>query len=855
MRVLIRLLLQLSRISMAYPRVVIAGFLTLGVAGFATMPLLRISTDLLAGVGETNPTIRLTKQNDHFFGEQDALIVVLEFPEPPGEARLAFIKGLGKAIEGVSGVRRVRYQFVDPDDKEYVTMLFKQFILGMNDKERARFRHVVSVEGATESLRRNVNRLFLVEDPNLETKILEDPLELAQFVARSMEQRVGSLSLGDPHFLIASPDSTMYLIQVTPQFPSHDMAQGKELADRIRALIPGEISRLAKEIPGKVFQEVTWSLTGKIIFHQESDVIFEQESSTVVLCSFGLVMGFLLYAYRSLWSAAILMTPIVAAIGPSYGVMYLTYDELNPVVMAATGLLIGMGAEYGEHMWGRFREEIDKGVPHVDAVKRACEGTGPPVLLGALTGILAFLCLCMSTQPALIQFGVFGATGLALTAVTTLFLFPALVMVFTGRRKDYFPGIRLSFWGLASWFEKAPKEIVVFSAVLIAMSVCFATRISYEKDLFKVFLAKNMDSMAVSDRISRKFRANFTKPVHLSFDVDDLQKGLMVQRELDGILEGLIQRDNEIAAFDSISYLMAPDSLKVKNAQACAEAAASWEGLERAFDRGLGQSPLSVGAVRVMWSSLAELGQVLSELGHRSAEDVSSPLLELERSWYLAPIDGKYRFLTYIRYTSNITDPDAMKAADLKILNAAEGLPVKVHISGSRRVMEAVLESLVSELVRLGVYGFLAVVVIFYVLFPSFKGVGLCLVPMVGAFCITLGLLGAIQMGVPFSIVCVAPLIFGFGIHNSMHVVMGSIEEQGGSVAKATARVTPRAMVTSLTVVMGFVSMLTSQHYAMVFLGCAMITGMLASVPLTLVTLPALLVLLENRGAVGSRNQ
>ncbi|MEW6348962.1 MAG: MMPL family transporter [Thermodesulfobacteriota bacterium] len=839
---------------MACPRVVIAGFLALGVAGFATMPLLKISTDLLAGVGETNPTIRLTKQNDHFFGEQDALIVVLEFPEPPGEARLAFIKGIGKAIEGVEGVRRVRYQFVDPDDKEYVTMLFKQFILGMNDKERETFRHVVSAQGAAESLRRNVNRLFLVEDPYLETKILEDPLELAQFVARSMEQRVGSLSLGDPHFLIASPDSTMYLIQVTPQFPSHDMARGKELADRIRAVIPEEISRLTKEMPGKVFREVTWSLTGKIVFHQESDVIFDQESSKVVLCSFGLVLGFLLYAYRSLWSALILLTPIVAAIGPSYGVMWLSYDEINPVVMAATGLLIGMGAEYGEHMWGRFREEIDKGVPHTDAVRKACEGTGPPVLLGALTGILAFLCLCMSTQPALIQFGVFGATGLALTAVTTLFLFPALVMVFTGRKKDYFPGIRLSFWGLARWFEMAPKGIVIFSTVLTAMSIGLATRISYEKDLFKVFLAKNMDSMSVSDRISRKFRANFTKPVHLSFDVDDLQQGLKVQRELDDILEDLMQRDNEIAAFDSISYLMAPDSVKTKNRKACADASASWGELERAFGKELAQSPLSVKSSSVIGASLGELGQALAELGSGSAKDMRSPLLELERSWYLAPIEGSHRFLTHIRYTSDITDPEAMKAADNKILQAVEGLPVKVHISGTRRVMETILESLVSELVRLGVYGFLAVVVVFFVVFPSIKGVGLCLVPMVGAFCLTLGVLGAIRMGVPFSIVCVAPLIFGFGIHNSMHVVMGSMEEQGGSVAKATARVTPRAMVTSLTVVMGFVSMLTSHHYSMVFLGCAMITGMLASVPLTLVTLPALLVVLENRRALERRN-
>lgn len=161
--------------------------------------------------------------------------------------------------------------------------------------------------------------------------------------------------------------------------------------------------------------------------------------------------------------------------------------------------------------------------------------------------------------------------------------------------------------------------------------------------------------------------------------------------------------------------------------------------------------------------------------------------------------------------------------------------------------MEAILSDLVSELLRLGFYAFGAVVLIFLAIFPRPGGVALCLIPMIGAFCITLGFLGLTGLGLPFSIVCVAPLIFGFGIHNGMHIVMGSLFEEKGSIAKATARVTPRAMVTSLTIIMGFISMLTSRLYPLEFLGIAMVIGMVASVPLTLVTLPAVLLLLERR--------
>jgi predicted RND superfamily exporter protein len=61
------------------------------------------------------------------------------------------------------------------------------------------------------------------------------------------------------------------------------------------------------------------------------------------------------------------------------------------------------------------------------------------------------------------------------------------------------------------------------------------------------------------------------------------------------------------------------------------------------------------------------------------------------------------------------------------------------------------------------------------------------------------------------------------------------------------ARVTGPIIFTSTTNVIGFVSMLTSQHYAMEFLGWAMVIGMAASVAFTLTTLPALLLLLERR--------
>jgi predicted RND superfamily exporter protein len=365
--------------------------------------------------------------------------------------------------------------------------------------------------------------------------------------------------------------------------------------------------------------------------------------------------------------------------------------------------------------------------------------------------------------------------------------------------------------------------------------------------LFKVFLARNMKSMAWSEKISQKFRTNFSKPTYLSFDVDDLQEGLVVQRQLDQILEDLISKDRQIASFDSISYLMSPDVVREANVRALSEVVSTWPHLDKVFKQRLQKSNLSKSAAETTALAFDSTRDILATLQTPSAGEVHNDFADLERSWYMTRVKGKYRFLTHVRYADRITDPEELKDVDAKIMTAVQSLPAKVDISGTRQAMDAILSNLVSELVRLGLYAFASVVLIFFAVFPSPKGVGLCLIPMLGAFCVTLGVLGLAGMGLPFSIVCVAPLIFGFGIHNAIHVVMGSLFEEGGSIAKATTRVTPRAMVTSLTIIMGFVSMTTSQHYSLEFLGVAMVIGMFAAVPLTLTTLPALLLLLERR--------
>ena len=848
MPLIVRALRLVLSISLRFPRLVILTFILLSVLGYSCAPKIVISSNLIAGVGETNSIITVNKENAEIFGEQDSLIIVLEFPEPPGENRLEFIQKLGDAVSQVEGVRRVRFRWLDPEDHEHVGMLFSHFLMGMNEREREQVKKILSPSGVSDSIRRTVNRLFLVENPYLQRRILQDPLELGQFVSSSMERRIGAVSLGDTYLLIGSPDSTVYLIQVTPDFPSSDLVHGKALIKDIRKLVPDLIERLSGEIsvPGAKSGELRWFITGKTVFHHESDLIFDEETFRILSFSFGAVLLLMVIVYRSALSGLILMAPIAAGVGPNYGVIYLSYTEVNPVVMGATGVLFGLGADYGVHLWNRFREEFDKGADASCSIRTVYEQTGPPVTLGALTSILAFLCLCISDQPAMAQFGYVGAVGLALTYLSTVFLVPALAILISRLKTDRFPRMKVNLGNFPRFYQKGPVSIIAVSTAVICIAMIFAIQVSYEKDLFRVFLARNMDSMAVSKMISKKFRSNFSQPTLLSFDTDDFEAGLRIQRKIDSTLEDLMSQHGEIASFDSVSYLVSPESVKNLNLSQIKEISDNWEKIEKAFSLALTQSGLSEQASQIIKGSFDGTARLIQKLA-TNPEQVSTEDVSVERSWYTASIKGKYRFLTQLRYSENVTNPKMLKNADANILQALSAIPVKITLTGPRQVMEEILSGLVSELIELALYVLVAVIIFFFALFRSPLGVALSLIPMTGAFCITLGVMSLAGYGLPFSIVGVAPLIFGLGMDNGVHLVMGSLGEENSSTAAAMERVANPIIFTSLTNVMGFVSMITSKHYSMEFLGWAMVVGMTSSVLLTLLTLPAILTLLENR--------
>jgi predicted RND superfamily exporter protein len=143
-------------------------------------------------------------------------------------------------------------------------------------------------------------------------------------------------------------------------------------------------------------------------------------------------------------------------------------------------------------------------------------------------------------------------------------------------------------------------------------------------------------------------------------------------------------------------------------------------------------------------------------------------------------------------------------------------------------------------------YALAAICVLVLIHFRSLAALVLALLPVGIGTIWMVGLMGV--LGVPFNPanIMTLPLVIGIGVTNGIHILNRFIEEQNPSIlAKSTGKA---VLVSGLTTIAGFGSLIPAKHQGIASLGIVMSTGVAACMVAALTCLPAFLNILTARG-------
>jgi hopanoid biosynthesis associated RND transporter like protein HpnN len=815
------------------------------------------------------------------FPTQDDLVVVVESED--AEKNRQFVERLGARLDAETNL------FHDVFYKGDLKMLGSKALLfvpeaDLNDLKKTLGDYRPFIEQFTRttnlvSLFAMVNAQFRTakREQNAETESLVKALPALERIisqARDCLRRSGTppspgiTALFNPdesaeqQIYVTFASGRLYL--VTAQAPRDEL--NGQAVDRLRTLV----DQTRSEVPG-----VNVGLTGEPVL--EHDEMEQSQKDTTVASIASLIICALIFIYGYQETGRPVKATLCLIVGLAYTLAFAAWaiGHLNILTITFVPILIGLAIDYGVHLISRYEEELRHGKTEEAALTKAIVFTGQGILTGALTTAGAFLAMALTNFKGIQEMGIICGGGLLICLIPMLTLLPVLLL--RGRQNviDHEQGdlaerrarienlwlqrpllvgiVTLGLCALAA--TQIPKvyfdydllhmqseglPAVVYEQKLIdstPKSVLFAAviaenlqqAISLETQLTNLPTVAGVESMtrfltedqtrklAVVGELKRELASlHFPNPDPAPVDISALSRTLYGLSGYLGLALGEVEKEDPALGKQFIALRQAIESLRKLMLQGDAVTVKT-----NAFKLGEFQ--------RALFDDLQDTFQAMQN------QDNSGPLRveDLPQALRDRFIGKTGRYLLMVYPKNDIWKRENQKEFidQVKpVYPAVTGTPVQLYH------YTHLLKRSYEEAAR---YSLVAIALLVLIHFRSPLSVALALVPVAVGFVWLGGVMGYFEIPLNPANIMMLPLVIGIGVTNGIHILNRFAEEQTPSIL---ARSTGKAvLVSGLTAIAGFGSLILAQHRGIRSLGYVMSIGLATCMVAGLTFLPALL--------------
>ncbi len=521
-----------------------------------------------------------------------------------------------------------------------------------------------------------------------------------------------------------------------------------------------------------------------------------------------------------------------------------------------------------------------------------------PSLFTSLTTMVAFASFIVSGIRPVIDFGWMMVVGVGLSFVIAFSLFPAALAPLKAgtpvlRQHDSTAALTRS---LAKGIKRFGNTTLVIYLLIVVLSIVGIGRLSVENRFIDYF-KKSTEIYKGMVLIDRKLGG--TTPLDVVLDPDsEFLQSLHEQGGADAM-----QMDEDLAAEpDTAAQQPTDDSSGVQGDMVSDSSAAQDEqqGQNATVDAASEEGNIDLGSefenesvgisgesywfnmfqlprvqkIQEYLESLPETGKVLSLATTMSMmtmlnNDVPLDNMSLSVVYKRLPEEIKEQMLypymskdgNQIRFGVRVIDSDKNLKRDVLLKKIKRDLVNKfgleqsqVKLSGMLVLYNNVLQSLFrSQILTLSMV-FVAIFIMLWLLFFSWRLAAIGVVPTIVAAGIILGLMGWLSIPLDIMTITIAAITIGIGVDNTIHYIHRFKEEIGvdwdywATVERCHSSVGRAIYYTSITVTLGFSIMALSNFIPSIYFGVLTGVAMVVALVANLTLLPLLIVKLKPLG-------
>jgi predicted RND superfamily exporter protein len=688
---------------------------------------------------------------------------------------------------------------------------------------------------------------------------------------------------GDPYFI--SQDKRVLLMNLKANFTAMDVNKDIESTDSVQAI-------LDRTLPD--FPAVKAGIAGMIPLQKDEMEHTTKDMQLSSILAVIMVMVLFMLTFR-IWSTPILAgLNLMISILIAAGGLGLILGRLNLMTSMFAVILIGLGIDYAIHIISVYGERrvIDKDA--VSAMQETLVRSGPGIITAALTTAAAFFALAISVTQGIKEMGIVLGIGIICAMVTTVVLLPSIlvarerVLAHITKKPMKQPHVEFKFLGeIGHMIAAHPKIFLILAIAATAIFLYQAINIRFDYNMLNLE-PKGLATVELQDTIIAAFDLDpdfamvTTGSIEESYNMAEKLKEMPLVSMVENITDYVPPEEKQKERMPEVEKIRKIVSRTTKRTPISqANLAHLIEQLER-LDMNVyelsqlafigGQDKVDAKAKSIIGdpekddsqSFILNLIENIEQNPERAAaqlnkfQDYYQPNLRSKIYRMANPalitledlpehVKNQYvnekgdKFLVTIYPKEHVWNYESLTRFDKQLAT------VSPKITGTPPIFLHLIRLIGRDGLLATILTVIIVVLLLWMDFRSLRFALLGVIPLITGGIWMLGIMKTFGMMLTMLNVMAIPMIVGIGIDDGVHVLHRYMFE-GLRKTPVVLRSTGKAvLLTSLTTMAGFGSLMTASYRGWVGFGALLVTGVGACFVTTILFIPAIIGLVTGR--------
>jgi hopanoid biosynthesis associated RND transporter like protein HpnN len=661
-------------------------------------------------------------------------------------------------------------------------------------------------------------------------------------------------------------DGKMFLLLVHPRLSGNTSSPEHHAATipKLRRIMEG----VRKEFP-----EVHITLTGEPVLDYDEMITSERDATKSSILTVVLIAIVVVFGFRDWLRMLLSICCLIMVIAITMGYTTLSIGHLNMITITFAVMILGLGEDLGVQFISRYEEELAKSGDRAKAIRGAMLTVGPSIIIAGVTNSAAFFAMCLSGFRGVTELGIIAGGGMFFATVGMMVLLPALLLSIRRKTEKAHIPKQVQVTGVERILLRRPWLTLSVCGALTIGAVAVGWQAKFNYNVLKL-QSRGLESVETEMRL---LKAAAESTIYASVVADNLAQARELQARLSKLpsvaaahsIAELIPEDQEakapmireirqrvgniqfnLAEFqpaDGDAVVNALGSLRLRASKLSREAA---ERNDKASEKVLAALADAAKTVRVRLQETgtrhlgayekqfyADLQNQLALLAEQSERPMTVADVTPELQHVLVGKTGK--FLIRVFPKENIWERKPLERFVTEVSSVAP------QATGTPAGLYEFVEILQRGYIKAALWAFLVIAIMVFLDLRGVLATLLTLVPLVVGTIWMIGAMVLFRIQFNPANILTLPLMVGIGVAYGIYVVQRYRED---GEATFYGKSTGRALILSaLTAVIAFGSLLIGAHRGICSLGLVMCIGVVACLLASMTLLPALLEVARRR--------